>query len=288
MQGRFPQYFSIIYCLLFLMTPSFAAQPTFSNPYAIAPDGDNTQFYDQPVQNLFLTSTVGPLQKNQHQLLAEPTYGQANQANETEIQTLYSYGLNNHWQLGVEWEAYLMNNSQAGQHTSGPSDLSFFSEYSFTLIHHSTYSAALLFFLTYPNGSVSRGLSDGYIHYEPSLILAKDFPSFNDSQIFAEISLNIPQNRSNLNPSQENPALKTSTEFNVGFYIPNGRFVFSTECSFESNNETNVTGNNVAYIAPGLIWNFNAVLEVGLAPAFGLTQSSDHYQIIGFLSATLG
>lgn len=246
--------------------------------------------YYQPVQNLFLTIPVGPLDKNQWQYIVEPNFNQGSDGKSTILLSSLTYGLTYHWDVSVLVTPLYINNPKGDKSFTNPGDITFNTQYGFTNINHSQYSVAVGFNWTFPTGSVQKNISNGLNILNPYLIIARDFPKYNDAQISVQIGHKFPQKIGIADTEVRDTSLRPASQLNIALYIPNKEqnFIFSAEVGWSNNHLHNELGSHTVYFAPGFIWNFGPIFELGLAPAIGLTRSSDRYELIGFLSATLG
>src|SRR5262249_2196327 len=147
---------------------------------------------------------------------------------------LMEYGITHAWQVELEWEGYAHRDSHPGSSTQGIGDLRFGSKYAFMNIANSHFDLALVFEMEFPTGSVNKGLSDGFLHFEPSVVMAYDIPKFNHSQIFTQVSLDfVHRLKANDNPNENEPAAHELT-VTPGFFIPFNRFIYTTEFTWQS------------------------------------------------------
>ena len=129
-------------------------------------------------------------------------------------------------------------------------------------------------------GPVQNGLTDGFLEVHPFMVLAKDFPALNQSQIFIEMGFNwADQVRSA--PESSDPAFE-SILWNLGGFYPIGPWRATFEIN-GSNNKWDGGNRNEIYITPGIINKLSREWEIGLASPIGATGVSDDYRIVGYL-----
>ena len=131
-----------------------------------------------------------------------------------------------------------------------------------------------------PVGPVQNGLTDGFLEVHPFMVLAKDFPDRNQSQVFIELGFNwADQVRSA--PQGSDPAFE-SILWNVGGFYPIGAWRTTLEIN-GSTNKWDGGKRNEIYITPGIINKLSREWEIGLASPIGATRVSDDYRIVGYL-----
>lgn len=263
----------ILQAAIFILSPS--------NIWAQQQEGE------QPLQELFQTDTVYPQQKGEIQFTLAPRFREeAEGKNEdfTEIPVRLQYGITDAWQVELGWEAFVNRNPDDGESDSGIGDLEVGTKYSFINIADSNFHAAGLFQVVFPTGDVDEQLSEGFIRFEPSLILAKDFPGLSDLQLFAQTGFSFVERvREPDNPEDEEPE---AHEFilNGGFFIPVQQLVFVTEINWNNNEWNNDGEKDELYVTPGLVWSLSKSWEIGAGMPVGLTEDSDDFRVIGMVT----
>ena len=105
----------------------------------------------------------------------------------------FEYGISDRWQLEAEWDSFVQRFPRSRSPVRGLGDVEAGMQYSFMDIGGSTFHIAPRFSLEIPAGSVNKDLSDGFLEYEPSVILAKDFPQLHRTQVFTELGAGLLQ-----------------------------------------------------------------------------------------------
>ena len=82
------------------------------------------------------------------------------------------FGVTNQWQIELKWQTFTQLYSPSKQ---GIGDLGFETQYSFLNMAGTTNHMALGFEFTIPTGDVNDELSEGFLKYEPFVIVAHDF-----------------------------------------------------------------------------------------------------------------
>ncbi len=239
---------------------------------------------EQPLQEVFQTELVYPQEKGEIQLTLAPRFREGDSRDIIQIPLTIEYGITDAWQVEFEWDFFVHRNPTTGASANGPGDLEIGTKYSFMNIAGTDFHIAVSFDIAFPLGDVNKGLTEGFIEYEPFFILARDFPQLNDLQLFTQVGVGLVQRvKKPDDPDDEEPA---AHEFiwNSGFFIPFGPLVFTTEFNWNVNTWNNGGKENQMYITPGLVLNLSGPWEVGIGTPVGLTDDADNYRIIGMLT----
>ena len=130
-----------------------------------------------------------------------------------------------------------------------------------------------------PVGTVGNGLTEGVTEVQPFIVLARDFPKLNQSQIFVEFAFNwVDQTRNVPDPEPEIDAIV----WNIGAFFPYQSWRATIEIN-GSNNDWDCGIKNEIFMTPGVIYKLSREWEIGLAAPFGATSVSDDYRIVGYL-----
>lgn len=115
---------------------------------------------------------------------AFPTFNKATDGTAINNPVNVTYGLTNQWQASINWNAYQILQPDGAPETQGISDFAVGTQYSWMNINQSPYSTSLAFNTIFPTGDINEGLTDGFIQYQPMLILSRDFSGAYPSQIY--------------------------------------------------------------------------------------------------------
>lgn len=239
---------------------------------------------EQPLQELFQSEIVYPQQKGEIQFTLTPRFREGDEGeNEDfmEIPLRLEYGITDAWQVELGWEAFVNRNPDDGESDSGIGDLQVGTKYSFMNIADSDLHAAGHFQVVFPTGDVDEQLTEGFIRFEPSLILAKDFPELNNLQLFTQAGFSFVERvKEPDNPEDEEPEAHELI-LNGGFFIPVQQLVVITEINWNNNKWNDDGDKDELYVTPGLVWGLSKSLEIGAGMPVGLTDDSDDFRIIG-------
>jgi hypothetical protein len=146
-------------------------------------------------------------------------------------------------------------------------------------IGNSLFHIAPRFSIQLPLGDVNRDFSEGFIEYEPAVILAKDFPELHHTQLFTEIGASLVQRVKT--PKDADNAEPAAHELNLGtgFFVlfPHGAATF--EFNWANNRWNHHGTENDMYLTPGYLWRVTRSLEIGLGIPVGLNKSSDRFDV---------
>lgn len=239
-----------------------------------------TRDYKQFLNETFQSGLVYPQDKWEVQLALEPSFSEGDERDIIQIPFALEYGITDNWQVNLEWDAHVHRDPNEGSTTRGIGDLELGTQYSFMNLVEPGGHAALAFEIGWPVGDVNQELSEGFLELSPSLLLAKDFAEFNNSQIFTEIGVSF-VDRVNT-PDDPDEVEPEAHEFfwNIGFFIPLGNLRLVTEFNWTTNEWNNNGTENNLFITPGVFWDLPDGWELGLGIPVGLNDESDNYRVI--------
>ena len=237
------------------------------------------------LQELFNTRTVFPQETDEIQLSLFPIFQKNSAGKETTIIGEFEYGLTDSWQVELGWEIYKIRNPDDAPSTNGIGNFEIGTKYSFMNMDETDFSMALGFEIEFPTGDINKELTEGFIEYEPYVVLANDFPQFNDAQIFLEIGFSFVQRVKNAPDPDDNEPSANEFILNGGFFIPIEPFYLVAELNWRTNKWNHGGDENELYATPGVIVTplDDVPLQLGVGVPIGLNQGADHYQIIGML-----
>jgi hypothetical protein len=190
------------------------------------------------------------------------------------------YGLSDVWEAELEWDTFLFKDPDHEFSTHGIGDLRMGTKYSFLNIGGSNFHIAPGFEIDFPLASVNKDLSDGFMRYEPSLVLALDFPNWNFLQFFTEIGVGLLDRVKEPDDEEDREPKAHELTWDTGFILPLHEEALIT---FEFNWETNEWNNNGTdsemYITPGLDWEFLDDWEFNVEIQIGVNHDADDYKI---------
>jgi hypothetical protein len=236
--------------------------------------------YIQPLNEVFQTETVYPQEQGEVQIQISPTFSEGDNRNLFQIPLALEYGITDSWQVEVAWDAHVSRNPTNGATTRGPGDFEIATKYSFMNIKESNFHAAVGLEIGISTGDINKELTEGFNEYEPFLILAKDFPELNNSQVFTRVSVGFVDRTQNHNDPTEDEAEANEFSWNVGFFVPVGPIRLTTEFNWETNEWHNSGDENQIYLTPGVVWDLPGSWEWGVGSPIGLNDKSDNYKII--------
>ena len=241
--------------------------------------GDAQGVY-QPIQEVFQSNLVYPQEEDEIQLTFFPSYRQSGNAERARTLVEIEYGITDYFQVIGEWDGLLYDNPNQGPTLSGPGNLELGGQYSWMGLGggNTHFSMGTLF--EFPTGSVDDGLTDGLLEWNPFVVLAQDFPNWNQSQIFLELGYSGVE-RIRTTPGSSGPEFD-SFIWNVGGFVPIGRWRGVLEIN-GNNNEWDGGNQNEIFLTPGVIYKLDKEWEIGVAAPVGLTDKSDDYRVVGYL-----
>ena len=167
-----------------------------------------------------------------------------------------------------------------GPTLSGPGNLELGAQYSWMALGDGNFHASLGALVELPIGSVDDGLTGGFLEWKPFGIVARDFPEWNQSQIFLEFGFNW-VDRTRTPPTDPEPETD-SLFWNLGGFFPLGSWRGVLEVN-GSNNQWDEGWVNEIFLTPGVIYKLSREWEIGVAVPVGLTDTADDYRVVGYL-----
>jgi len=245
-----------------------------------ADDMESTNHVRRPIEEVFKTDLVYPQEKGELELEVTSLYQKNTSHSDTwSFPLSLEYGLTDNWQMEAEWNSFIQRDVHGHSVASGIGDLELGSQYSFMNVGGSLFHIAPRFSVEIPLGDVNTDLSEGFVEYEPAVIVARDFPELHQSQLFTEIGASFVQRvKSPAETDDEEPAAH-EFDLGAGFFtlFPFG----ATTLEFDwSDNKWNHHGEeNQLYLTPGILWKVAREVELGVGIPVGLNQQSDRYDI---------
>jgi hypothetical protein len=241
---------------------------------------------EEPINNMeyFLTLSVYPQDKGELDvyLMGYPQQQRGEQL--TTLPMTLSYGMTDSWLIYITPTPLAIHTSDEDRFNSGYGDTDIGTQYSFLYIHHTPNHAALAFNLHLPTGYINRGLTDGFIRYEPSVLYAHDFvhPTWT-FQVFSQTGFSFVQRaKHHSNPQDDNPAAH-SFICNVGADIRTLTTNYSLELNLKYNGWNHNGNENILYATPGIYQQIKKSVKIGIGVPIGLTHDSDKYQVLMIL-----
>lgn len=251
--------------------------------HARADDDDemiSTNVDRRPIEDLFKTDTVYPQEKGELEVEVISMYQNHSGEDRWTLPVSLEYGLTDKWQVEAEWDSLVQRYPRNQSVVGGIGDVEVGTQYSFMNVGDSLFHIAPRFSLQIPVGDVNKGLSEGFLEYEPALIFARDFPELHKTQLFTEVGLSFVQRLKR--PADTDDADPAAQEFNLGagFFtlIPHG--ALSMEFNWNNNRWNHHGTDDELYWTPGWLWRALPHMEVGIGLPVGLNNTSDRFQLI--------
>jgi hypothetical protein len=236
--------------------------------------------YIQPLNEVFQTETIYPQEQGEVQLQISPTFSEGSNRKLFKVPLSIEYGITDFWQVGVEWDSHVHRNPDAGITTRGSGNLEISTKYSFMNIADSNYHVAVGFEIGFAAGNINKELTEGFNEYEPFVILAKDFPELNNSQVFTRLSVGFADRKKRHEDPDEDETEANELSWDVGFFIPVGPLRLTTEFNWRTNEWHNSGDENQIFLTPGVVWDLPGTWEWGIGAPIGLNDKSDSYRLV--------
>jgi hypothetical protein len=261
----------------------------FSQTPARADDDDaagSTNRIKRPIEELFKTDVVFPEEKGELELELASAYQNHAGGEGDNIWTIplsLEYGLTDRWQMEAEWDSMVQRFPKNESVVRGVGDFELGTQYSFLNIDGSLFHIAPRFSVQVPVGDVNKGLSDGFLEYEPAVILARDFPTLHHTELFTEIGASLVQRVNS--PKNADYAEPAAHELNLGggFFVLFPHGAATMEFNWANNKWNHHGTENQAYLTPGYLWRVSREVELGLGIPVGLNNGSDRFDVMAHL-----
>jgi len=237
----------------------------------------------RPIEELFKTDVVYPQEIGELEMELVSDYQNHAGVSTWILPVSLEYGLTDRWQVEGEWDALVQRFPRNQPAARGVGDLELGTQYSFMNIGGSLYHIAARFSLGVPLGDVNKDLSEGFLEYEPAVILARDFPELHRTQVFTEIGAGFVQRVNR--PAAAGEAEPAAHELNLGsgFFVLFPRAAATMEFNWSNNQWNHHGAENDLYLTPGCLWRAARNLEIGLGIPVGLNNGSDRFEVIAHL-----
>jgi hypothetical protein len=258
----------------------------FSSPLARADDdeaaGSATQV-KRPIEELFKTDVVYPQEVGELELELASAYQNNAGQDKWTLPVSLEYGLTDSWQVEGGWDSLVQRYPRNQSAARGVGDLEFGTQYSFMNLGGSSFHIAPRFTIQVPVGDVNKGLSEGFLEYEPAVILARDFPELHHTQFFTEIGASWVQRVNR--PKDAADAEPAAHELNLGsgFLVLFPRAAATLEFNWANNKWNHHGAENELYVTPGCLWRARRNVEIGLGIPIGLNHGSDRFDVLAHL-----
>ena len=265
----FPLIITIIIVILIIPLYAFAE-----------PEKTNSSTIPQPIQEMFQSNLVYPQEKDEIQFTLFPSFRKSDSSNNARTLFEVEYGITDALQIIFEWDGLLYKNPNNGPTVSGPGNIEVGAQYSWMGMGDGNTHFSFGNLIEFPVGQVESGLTEGFLEIQPFIVLARDFPEFNQSQVFLEFGFdwvkqirNVPES---IEPETDN------ISWNIGAFYPIELWRATLEIN-GNNNKLDGGSINEIYITPGTIYKLSKEWEIGMATPIGITKTSDDYRVIGYL-----
>ena len=249
--------------------------------YSFAEPGNNSdKLVPQPIQEMFQSNLVYPQEEDEIQFTLFPSFSKNQSAEKARTLFEVEYGITDAFQIIFEWDGLLYKNPNNGPSISGPGNIEVGAQYSWMGLGDGNTHFSFGNLIELPVGPVDDGLTEGFLEVNPFIVLARDFPESNQSQIFVELGFNWAEKIRTV-PSGSDPALN-SISWNVGAFYPIGSWRATLELN-GSNNEWDGGNTNEIFVTPGIINKLSREWEIGIAAPIGTTSTTDDYRVVGYL-----
>ena len=244
------------------------------------PEKNSDKIIPQPIQEMFQSNLVYPQEKNEIQFTLFPSFRKNQNAKKARTLFEVEYGVTDEFQLIFEWEGLLYRNPRNDPTITGVGNIEIGAQYSWMGLGDGNTHFSFGNLIELPVGSVENELTEGFFGVQHFIVVARDFPELNQSQIFFEFGFDwVKQVR---NVSESLAPEVDSMSWNIGAFFPIELWRATLEIN-GNNNKLDGGNTNDIYVTPGTIYKLSKEWEIGIASPIGVTKTSDDYRVIGYL-----
>ena len=240
----------------------------------------STHRVKRPIEDLFKTDLVYPQEKGELEVELASIYQNHAGGDTWTIPLSFEYGFTDAWQVEGGWDSLVQRYPKNQAVVRGVGDCDVGTQYAFMNIAGSSFHIAPRFSLQVPVGDVNRGLSGGFLQYDPAVILARDFPELHRTQFFTEIGANFLQRVNRPKEAADAPPAAHVLNAGSGFFVLFPHAAPTLEFDWANNQWNHHGTENDMYLTPGCLWRARRNMEVGLGIPFGLNNASDRFEVV--------
>lgn len=232
---------------------------------------------EQPVQEVFKTQLVYPQERGEVQITFNSTYGRSRGKSLFQTPVSVEYGITKNWQVEIEWDVQSRRSEIGEPRSGGTGDLSFGTQYSFMNMAGSNFHSAVGLEITLPTANIEKELTEGFIEYEPYLLLAKDFPKLGNLQVFSQAGIGFNQRLRRHLDAEDDESAAHELNLGVGAFVPVRQLVLTGEFNLSTNRWNNNGEEREIYFTPGIVWRLPHNFEMGFSAPVGLTRDAEKF-----------
>ncbi len=246
-------------------------------------DRGSTNRVRRPIEELFKTDVVFPEEKGEFEVELASIFQNHSGVNTWTLPISAEYGVTDRLQFEAEWNSIIQHYRRNQSTMRGLGDVEMGAQYSFLNIDGSNFHIAPRFSLNVPTGNVNRDMSDGFLEYEPAIVLARDVPQWHKTQFFTELGsgwvqrINRPKDSDDAEPSAH------ELDWNAGAFVLFNHCAATLEYNLANSTWNHHGTENEMYITPGFLYRPIGHLEIGLGIPVGLNNHSDNFEIISHI-----
>jgi hypothetical protein len=258
----------------------------FSPTLARADDDDaagSTNRVKRPIEELFKTDVIYPQEVGELELELASAYQNHAGEDKWTLPVSLEYGLTDSWQVEGGWDSLVQRYPKNQTVVRGVGDLELGTQYSFMNISGSSFHIAPRFSIQVPVGDVNKGLSEGFLEYEPAVILARDVPELHHTQFFTEIGAGLVQRVNRPKDTADADPAAHEANLGSGFLVLFPKSAATLEFNWANNKWNHHGTENDLYVTPGCLWRARRNMEIGLGIPIGLNNRSDRFDVMAHL-----
>jgi hypothetical protein len=234
----------------------------------------------RPIEELFKTDVVFPQEIGELEVELASVYQNHSGGDTWTIPVSLEYGLTDRWQVEAEWDSLVQRYPANQSAVRGVGDLDIGTQYSFMKVGGSSFHIAPRFSIRVPVGDVNKDLSEGFLKYEPAVILARDFPELHHTQFFTEMGASLAQRVNAPKVTADAEPAAHELNWGSGFFVLFPHAAATLEFNWDNNQWNHHGTENEMYLTPGCLWRARRNMEIGLGIPVGLNRASDRFEVI--------
>ncbi len=236
---------------------------------------------DQPLEEVFLTELVYPQEEGELQLTLAPEFRSGAEVDQLSSRAVVEYGLTDAWQIELEWD-FFVHREMDGTSVQGLGDLEIGTKIARMEVAED-FHVAFGLEIGLPIGDPDQELGEGFIEYEPFVVVARDFPERHGLQVFARLGLGLVQRVREPEDDDEREPAAHELGLGVGIFRPTASGVATFELTYSDNTWNHGGEEKELYATPGWVWK-QGPLEIGVGVSVGLNDGADDYRVLALLT----
>lgn len=235
-----------------------ACLPLLSARAQQAPDPNQPPPEDQSLQKvsgIFDTDLPKTEKKGRIRLIVHPHVGDFTRRPYVRVPLGVRWGVNDHVEVSATVEPYLQHGLRSGSPGNGLGDVELGGKYAFHRWLKPDYDASVGANLRFPVDHPPVDMTDGYNHYAPYFVIARQSPRIKGLKYFASTTLDYMDKSHVAGTFRKNDAHSTNMTFGTGFVLDRYPYHYTLETGYQTTSVIGRDNKQFVYVRPGFAWD---------------------------------